>query len=271
MSMTRSAAGGDRITAGQPEQAEVRARLDAFIVDASLPAGMTFPFDFGFFPGTKAADGDPLDVLVLMDSPGYPGVIVPVRMLGVLEGTQSDDGGKPYRNDRLIAVADGTTERGNLRRIKDLDAQLMRQIESFFKTYAGLKDKTFTYRAIVGRASRSACSNRRPGSLERAAERPGPLGILLGPRNGGVRGDGVVAVRRAGPRPAALASLDGHGLRSLLQHPGACDCNAPPFGRQAEAARQEPVSWRWTCSSPPRPHPRSLKDGARPARRLVCR
>ncbi len=128
--------------------------LGTFVVDASLPAGMGFPFDFGFFPGTKAADGDPLDVLVLMDSPGYPGVIVPVRLLGVLEGPQSDDGGKPYRNDRLIAVADGTTERGNLRRLKDLDEQLMRQIRSFFETYAGLTGKTFT--CIGDRGPRAA-------------------------------------------------------------------------------------------------------------------
>lgn len=128
---------------GSRNKLKYEPELGAFVVDASLPAGMSFPFDFGFFPGTKAADGDPLDVLVLMDSPGYPGVIVPVRLLGVLEGTQSDHGGKPYRNDRLIAVADGTTERGNLRRLKDLDRQLMRQIESFFETYAGLTGKTF--------------------------------------------------------------------------------------------------------------------------------
>lgn len=118
--------------------------LGAFVADASLPAGMTFPFDFGFFPSTRAADGDPLDVLVLMDSPGYPGVIVPVRLLGVLEGEQSEDGGKPYRNDRLIAVARGTTERGNLKRLADLDEQLMRQIRTFFETYASLTGKSFT-------------------------------------------------------------------------------------------------------------------------------
>lgn len=118
--------------------------LGALVADASLPAGMTFPFDFGFFPSTRASDGDPLDVLILMDSPGYPGVIVPVRLLGVLEGEQSDDAGKPYRNDRLIAVALGTTERGNLERLRDLDEQLMRQIGSFFETHAGLTGKTFT-------------------------------------------------------------------------------------------------------------------------------
>src|SRR3954471_24825872 len=80
--------------------------MHAFKMSNTLPAGMFMPFDFGFFPGTKAADGDPLDVLVLMDAPASPGVVVGVRLLGVIEAEQSDDGGEPYRNDRLIAVAE---------------------------------------------------------------------------------------------------------------------------------------------------------------------
>jgi inorganic pyrophosphatase len=106
-----------------------------FEVSTTLPAGMSMPFDFGFFPGTKAADGDPLDVLVLMDGPAYPGIVVAVRLLGVIEAEQSDDGGEPYRNDRLIAVADGSTERGELRRLSDLEA--------FFETYGRLAGKSF--------------------------------------------------------------------------------------------------------------------------------
>ena len=104
---------------------------------------MSMPFDFGFFPRTKAADGDPLDVLVLMDGPAYPGVVVAVRLLGVIEAEQSEDGGKPYRNDRLIAVAEGSTERGNLRRLSDLDETLLTQIETFFETYDRLTGKSF--------------------------------------------------------------------------------------------------------------------------------
>ncbi|MFL5778887.1 MAG: inorganic diphosphatase [Chloroflexota bacterium] len=126
----------------------------AFKVSASLPAGMTFPFDFGFFPSTSAEDKDPLDVLVLMDAPAYPGVIVTVRLLGVIEAEQSDDGGEPYRNDRLIAVAEDSSERGDLHKLSDLDDQLLTQIETFFETYDRLTGKTF--RSLARRGPRVA-------------------------------------------------------------------------------------------------------------------
>jgi inorganic pyrophosphatase len=125
-----------------------------FEISSSLPAGMSMPFDFGFFPRTKAADGDPLDVLVLMDGPAYPGVVVAVRILGVIEAEQSDGKGKPYRNDRLIAVAEGSTEHGHLHRLSEIDDSLLTQIESFFETYDRLKGKTF--RPIARRGSRVA-------------------------------------------------------------------------------------------------------------------
>ena len=47
-----------------------------------LPEGMVFPYDFGFVPGTKAEDGDPLDVLVLTDEPLFPGCLVDSRLIG---------------------------------------------------------------------------------------------------------------------------------------------------------------------------------------------
>ena len=112
---------------------------------------MAFPFDFGFVPGTVAADGDPLDVLVLMDAPAYPGVITTVRLLGVIEAEQSDHGGPSYRNDRLIAVADGSSERGELHGLSDLEDQLLTQIESFFETYDRLTGKSFRVIARHGR------------------------------------------------------------------------------------------------------------------------
>jgi inorganic pyrophosphatase len=127
---------------------------ETFEVSTTLPAGMSMPFDFGFFPRTKAADGDPLDVLVLMDGPAHPGVVVAVRLLGVIEAEQSEDGGKPYRNDRLLAVALGSTERGNLRRLTDLDDTLLTQIEAFFETYDRLRGKSF--RPIGRRGARVA-------------------------------------------------------------------------------------------------------------------
>lgn len=117
--------------------------LRTFSVSTTFPAGMSMPFDFGFFPMTKAADGDPLDVLVLMDGPVQAGTVVNVKLLGVIEAEQAEDGQKPFRNDRLIALAEGSTERGELSSLTDLDKGLVGQIESFFETYNRMKGRQF--------------------------------------------------------------------------------------------------------------------------------
>ena len=114
-----------------------------FTIKATMPTGMSFPFDFGFFPRTRAADGDPLDVLVLMDGPGYPGCLVPVTLLGVIEAEQSKGDEPAIRNDRLIAVAIGSSERGDLRSVRDFEPTLMEQLESFFVTYDRFEGKDF--------------------------------------------------------------------------------------------------------------------------------
>jgi inorganic pyrophosphatase len=55
-----------------------------------LPAGMTFPCDFGFVPSTEAEDGDPIDILVMMDEPAFRGCVLTCRPIGVIEGKQHD-------------------------------------------------------------------------------------------------------------------------------------------------------------------------------------
>jgi inorganic pyrophosphatase len=138
---------------------------NAFEVGAGLPAGLAFPFDFGFLPGTRAADGDPLDILVLMDAPAYPGCVVGVRLLGAIEAEQRDGDGPAYRNDRLIGLAEGSTQRGDPHRLTDLDDHLLDEIESFFATYDGLRGKAFQ---PVGRVGPSAAR----GLLDRARVNP---------------------------------------------------------------------------------------------------
>src|SRR4029453_15828071 len=54
-----------------------------FALKKVLPAGMAFPYDFGFVPSTRAEDGDPVDVLVLMDEPAFPGCVLTCRPIGV--------------------------------------------------------------------------------------------------------------------------------------------------------------------------------------------
>src|SRR6476620_3060191 len=67
--------------------------LRLFTLGSVLPVGAVFPFDFGFFPSTEGGEGDALDVLVRMDDPAFPGCVVEVRLVGVIEAEQTEQGG----------------------------------------------------------------------------------------------------------------------------------------------------------------------------------
>ena len=114
-----------------------------------LPAGMTFPYDFGFVPSTKADDGDPVDVLVLMDEKVFPGCLITARLIGVIKAEQSDDGDK-IRNDRLIAIASHSRDQQDVHSIEQLDAYLIQEIEHFFISYHELDGETFRPIACLG-------------------------------------------------------------------------------------------------------------------------
>ena len=75
-----------------------------FMLGGLLPEGMMFPFDFGFIPSTLGDDGDPLDILVLMDAPTHSGCLIDVRLVGIITAEQTEDG-KTEANDRLMGVA----------------------------------------------------------------------------------------------------------------------------------------------------------------------
>jgi len=113
-----------------------------FALKKVLPAGMTFPYEFGFLPQTRAEDGDPIDVLLLMDEPAFPGCSVRGRLIGVIEGEQID-GKKKIRNDRLLAVAEANHMYANIRGLKDLPAQFLHELEDFFVNYHKLEGKEY--------------------------------------------------------------------------------------------------------------------------------
>jgi len=114
-----------------------------FVLKAALPAGMSFPYDFGFLPGTIGEDGDPLDVLVLMDEPAFPGCALMARLIGVIEGEQLTPKAGPVRNDRLVAVADTTHMYSKFKKLKDMPKQAIKEIEEFFVNYHKLQGKKF--------------------------------------------------------------------------------------------------------------------------------
>jgi inorganic pyrophosphatase len=135
-----------------------------FTLKAVLPAGMVFPYDFGFLPQTIAPDGDPIDVLLLMDEPAYPGVVVRSRLIGVIEGEQID-GDKRNRNDRLVAIAEANHMYANIRKLKDLPDQFVHELEQFFVNYHNLEGKQYkllgckgvqTATELINKAKRAA-------------------------------------------------------------------------------------------------------------------
>jgi inorganic pyrophosphatase len=106
---------------------------------------MTFPYDFGFIPRTKGGDGDPVDVLVLMDEPALPGLVVKCRLIGIIEGEEYDKKDKE-RNDRIVAVANDNRSFADIKHIDDLGKLFLRELEEFFVNYHELS--TEQYRVI---------------------------------------------------------------------------------------------------------------------------
>lgn len=112
-----------------------------------LPSGMVFPYDFGFIPGTKGEDGDPLDIIVISEFQSFPGCKMRCRLIGGLKAEQSvskDEKKKMIRNDRYIAVPDCSSIFENIKSIDDLPAHIVRELEDFFINYNQIEGKKFT-------------------------------------------------------------------------------------------------------------------------------
>jgi len=107
-----------------------------------LAAGMVFPYDFGFVPSTLAGDGDPIDVLVLMEEPAFVGCLVPSRLIGGFYAEQTE-ASKTERNDRLLAVAANSRNHRDVQALTDLNQNLVHEIEHFFVAYNEAKGKRF--------------------------------------------------------------------------------------------------------------------------------
>jgi inorganic pyrophosphatase len=116
-----------------------------------LPAGMAFPYDFGFVPATTAADGDPVDVLVLMDEPAFAGCVLSCRPIGVIQGEQGDKKKKKkIRNDRIVAVEQDAHSWADLKTIDDPGREFCRELEGFFVNYHSMSGEQYKVLGIKG-------------------------------------------------------------------------------------------------------------------------
>ena len=116
--------------------------LEGFELKRLLPAGMSFPLDFGFVPSTKAEDGDPLDIMVINDVPLPMGAITLVRLIGVIEAQQTENG-VTVRNDRLIGVSVTSLIFGKTRELDDLPADFLDTLRTFWTQYEKLRGVGF--------------------------------------------------------------------------------------------------------------------------------
>jgi inorganic pyrophosphatase len=135
---------------GQRNKFRYSRELSMFELGGLLPEGMFFPFDFGFIPGTLADDGDPIDVLVLMDEPAHVGCVLDVRIIGAIEAEQVQKNGHKEMNSRLLAAAVHSYTHENAKTIRDVDDTLLDQLEAFFVNYNKSRGKVFRVKGRVG-------------------------------------------------------------------------------------------------------------------------
>lgn len=122
---------------------------EIFALKKVLPAGMAFPYDFGFIPSTLGDDGDPLDVLVLMDEPAFPGCLLKCRIIGVIEGEQGEKGEK-VRNDRIVAIEHANHSWADVKVVDDLGKKFLKELEEFFVNYHELNGEKYKLLGVKG-------------------------------------------------------------------------------------------------------------------------
>ena len=140
-------------------------KLRVFLWSRPLATGLAYPFEWGFFPGTRAPDGDPLDAFVLTDAPTYPGIVIECRPVAVLELEQNKKKHKGReRNDRVLMIPLKAPRHDAMRDLGDVPERLREEMEQFFvaATFGENKDPK-----ILGWKGATAARN----LIERSARR----------------------------------------------------------------------------------------------------
>jgi inorganic pyrophosphatase len=130
-------------TKGSRNKLDYNPDLGVFELAGVLPEGSVFPYDFGFIPSTKGEDGDPLDILVLLDESVPTGCLIEARLIGVIKANQTEKDGEVQRNDRLLAVATHAHTHAHVKHLKDLRPEMTEEVEHFFVSYNQTKGKRF--------------------------------------------------------------------------------------------------------------------------------
>jgi inorganic pyrophosphatase len=124
------------IPAGSKNKYEYDKDLEAFALDRVLYASVQYPYDYGFIPNTLAEDGDPLDGMVIMDQPTFPGCVIAARPIGMLEMIDGGD-----RDEKILCVPVKDPRYTEVKSLGDIAPHRLDEIAEFFKTYKNLEKK----------------------------------------------------------------------------------------------------------------------------------
>ena len=133
------------IPSGSRNKCEYDHARHRFVLDRVLYSSVHYPCDYGFIEGSMGEDGDPLDVLVVIAEPTFPGCVVRVRPIGVLD--MADEKGHDYK---ILAVAADDPRWEQTHALDDLSSHRLREIENFFDTYKTLENRQTDVRGWLG-------------------------------------------------------------------------------------------------------------------------
>ena len=141
---------------GSSYKYDYKPKTKVFKLSKILPAGMTFPFDFGFIPDTRGEDGDPLDIIVISEVCSFTGCAMDCRIIGAITAEQTERDGRTVRNDRFLGIPLASQMFGPITDISQLPHSILDQLEAFFKNYNEQAGKQFKVleRLDAGKAGR---------------------------------------------------------------------------------------------------------------------
>jgi inorganic pyrophosphatase len=124
------------IPGGSKNKYEFDKKMGAMILDRVLFSSVKYPYDYGFVPNTLADDGDPLDGMVLMDEPTFPGCVIAARPIGMLKMIDGGD-----RDEKILCVPAEDPRYADVKELKDIAQHRLDEIAEFFATYKRLEKK----------------------------------------------------------------------------------------------------------------------------------
>lgn len=146
-------------------------QLKAIVFGRPLPLGITYPYDWGFIPSTRAEDDDPLDAMVLFDAPTASGVVIPSIPVGVVRIAQKETkGSRSIENDRIIAVPAGDDR---YQHVRDLPKRVRKELEIFFVSAGRLSHASVEVRSWDGPKKALAAIDRAASRYAKRGEKKG--------------------------------------------------------------------------------------------------